>query len=104
MPADSSSLELVARSLIEVSDVLTHLGTGGFASTFKVERADGTVVALKIVDPETSGSDRVHRELAALQRVVHENVVTYRDWGETEFEGATYRRSEERRVGKECPV
>jgi hypothetical protein len=91
MPADASSLERVARSLIDAGDVLTHLGTGGFASTFKVERADGTVVALKVVDPETSDSDRVQRELAALQRVAHENVVPYRDWGETEFEGLTYR-------------
>lgn len=91
MPADVSSLEPVARSLLQPGDVLTHLGTGGFASTFKVERSDGSVVALKVVDPEMSEADRVHRELAALKRVNHANVVTYRDWGETPFEGATYR-------------
>lgn len=91
MPADHSSLEPVARALIGPDDDLTHLGTGGFASTFKVAKPDGSAVALKVVDPDMSEADRVNRELAALQRVNHPNVVAYRRWGETEHDGVTFR-------------
>ena len=44
----------------------THLGTGGFASTFKVVTAEGETYALKVVDAAQSGSERTDRELAAL--------------------------------------
>jgi serine/threonine protein kinase len=69
-----------------------HLGTGGFASTFKVISADGAdTYALKFVDGNLSEPERVTRELHALRRVDHANVVSYRDTGTVMFESAEYR-------------
>lgn len=90
MPADRARLQRVAASIAGTADVV-HLGTGGFASTFRVTNADRSVVALKVVDPDISDRDRFTRELAALQRVNHPNVVSYRRFGETNFEGDTFR-------------
>jgi len=91
MPANTPRLEAVARDLVGPDDELVHLGTGGFASTFKVTRPDGSSVAIKIVDPEKSEAERVDRELAALQRVSHPNVVKYRAWGEITLDDDIFR-------------
>jgi serine/threonine protein kinase len=90
MPADRERLEQVAAIIVPAEASLAHLGTGGFASTFKVE-GDGDPYALKIVDAAQSGSERTDRELAALQRVHHRNVVGYLDTGTVEYAGVTYR-------------
>ena len=89
MPANRALLERVARNLHPAASELSHLATGGYASTFRVREGD-EVLALKIIDPALSIPARVDRELAALQRVTHPNVVSYRDFGSTEFEGVTY--------------
>ncbi len=91
MPADRTVLEQVARQVIPGGATLSHLGTGGFASTFKVELPGDTPYALKIVDAAISGSERTARELAALQRVIHPNVVQYLDTGTHEYGGVEYR-------------
>ena len=91
MPADRARLEKVADLLLPTSATCTHLGTGGFASTFRVETQDGHVYALKIVDAAQSGAERTDRELAALQRVSHPNVVGYLDAGIVLSEGVEYR-------------
>ncbi|WP_298990968.1 serine/threonine-protein kinase [uncultured Pseudokineococcus sp.] len=70
---------------------LEHLGTGGFASTFKVTGIDDAPFALKVVDSAQSDAERSDRELAALQRVSHANVVAYRGTGTVEHDGAAYR-------------
>lgn len=89
MPADSDLLEEVARAAFPDADTIEHLGTGGFASTFKVDRG-GDIAAVKIIDPTLADSERVARELAALQRVDHPNVVRFRAHGEYEHEAETY--------------
>ena len=92
MPANTAVLEQVARAVAPEGAELEHLGTGGFASTFKVIPADGAeAYALKIVDANLSEPERVERELSALQRVDHPNVVAYRDTGTVNFGGADYR-------------
>jgi serine/threonine protein kinase len=88
MPADREALERVARA-IEPDATLTHLGSGGFASTFRVDR-DDDLYALKIVDPAVADPARVARELGALQRVDHEGVVHFRDFGTYTDEGTDY--------------
>ncbi len=90
VPANRAVLEEVARSLHPDADEISHIGTGGFASTFRVRRA-ADLSALKIIDPSIAAVDRVDRELAALQRVNHPNVVQYRDVGSHDFDGLTYR-------------
>lgn len=90
MPADRNSLEIVAREIIPASAALTHLGTGGFACTFKIT-GDGLPYALKIIDPGLSEAARVERELNALRRVDHPGVVRFIDHGDHEHDGVTYK-------------
>jgi hypothetical protein len=90
MPANRTLLERVARELQPDADELSHLGTGGFASTFRVRRGSD-VFALTVIDPTRAATDRVQRELAALQRVSHPNVVAYREIGSVHVDGDTYR-------------
>lgn len=90
MPADRNSLEIVAREIIPASAALTHLGTGGFACTFKII-GDGNPYALKIIDPGLSEAARVERELNALRRVDHPGVVQFIDHGDHEHNGVTYK-------------
>jgi serine/threonine protein kinase len=91
MPANRQVLERVAAQVVPEGASVEHLGTGGFASTFKVEPVDDDRYALKIVDAAQSGAERTDRELAALQRVSHPNVVGYRGTGIVPFEGIDYR-------------
>ena len=91
MPANRHVLEQVAQAVHHDAVKVEHLGTGGFASTFRVEQADGAVVALKVIDPTIAEVERVDRELAALRRVHHPNVVRYRDFGSFGFRGDDYR-------------
>jgi serine/threonine protein kinase len=89
MPANRTVLEQVARQHVGTAEV-EHLGTGGFASTFKVTDDTGSY-ALKVVDANLSEDARVQRELSALQRVTHPNVVSYRDTGTINFHDTDYR-------------
>lgn len=91
MPANRDLLERVVRSFRSDANSISHLGTGGFASTFAVTNADGATTAIKILDPTLAQVERIERELAALSRVDHPNVVHYRDVGSYEFEGVQYR-------------
>jgi serine/threonine protein kinase len=98
MVVDRSLMERVASKVVPGARI-EHLGTGGFASTFKVtpaavpDQPPGTSspYALKIVDSAQSDAERSERELAALQRVSHPNVVAYRETGTVEHEGVVYR-------------
>lgn len=90
MAADRNTLELVAREIIPRSARLIHLGTGGFASTFKVID-DGPAYALKLIDPSLSEAARVERELGALQRVSHPGVVNFLDHGDHEHGDIRYK-------------
>lgn len=90
MPADRNTLEVVAREIAPSGASLSHLGTGGFACTFKVT-GDGAPYALKVIDPSLSEAARVERELAALQRVSHPGVVPFIAHGDYEYGGITYK-------------
>lgn len=91
MPANRVHLEKVATKVAPDGARCIHLGTGGFASTFRVQTAAGDDYALKIVDAAQSGVERTDRELGALERVNHPNIVGYREAGTQVFEGVTYR-------------
>ncbi len=91
MAANRAVLEQVAGMVAPEGAQLEHLGTGGFASTFKVIPLEGEVYALKVVDADISEPERVERELQALQRVDHPNVVAYRDTGTVNRDGVDYR-------------
>lgn len=92
MTADRTVLEQVAQVVAPPGAAVEHLGTGGFASTFKVTPGgEADPYALKIVDAAQSGSERSDRELAALQRVNHPNVVSYRGTGTVSHNGMKYR-------------
>lgn len=90
MTADRNLLEVVAREIFPNATELTHLGTGGFACTFRVTN-EGETFALKIIDPGLSESERVDRELAALRRVSNPGVVTFQGFGSHINNGVTYR-------------
>ncbi|MEX8058480.1 serine/threonine-protein kinase [Microbacterium sp. 16-032] len=90
MSADKDTLEVIARQIIPDTASLGHLGTGGFACTFKVE-GDGQPYALKVIDPGLSEAARVERELDALRRVNHPGVVQFIDHGDHEHDGVTYK-------------
>lgn len=90
MPANRDLLEQIARLIAPPSASVEHLGTGGFACTFRVT-TDDDIYALKIIDPDVGEPERVDRELAALQRVHHEGVVHFRQVGSREYAGVEYR-------------
>jgi serine/threonine protein kinase len=85
---DSSLMREACEQAFEGCSV-THLADGGFGSTFKVI-CDGEATAVKFFDP-AAGSDRIARELAAIQRVDHPNVVGYRRLGELSLGGQQLR-------------
>lgn len=90
MPVDPSELQPIAEHIYPDAVSVTHLGSGGFASTFRVELTDD-VMAVKILDPDrVARPERVEREAIALQTVDHPNVVSYRDFGSTEFNQTEY--------------
>ena len=90
MPADRQLLQQVATEVVSDDAVVEHLGTGGFASTFKVTSGE-EVYALKVVDSAQSEVERTARELDALQRVEHANVVGYQGTGVVSYDGNEYR-------------
>ena len=90
MPADRQLLQQVATEVVSDDAVVEHLGTGGFASTFKVTSGE-EVYALKVVDSAQSEVERTARELDALQRVEHANVVGYQGTGVVSHDGNEYR-------------
>ncbi|GAA2025652.1 hypothetical protein GCM10009740_14170 [Terrabacter terrae] len=90
MAANTAVLARAAQLVAPTAQV-THLGTGGFASTFKMTEPGGQVYALKVVDAQQSGAERTERELSALRKVVHPNVVGYRGTGTVGLDGVDYR-------------
>ncbi|MFF2389375.1 serine/threonine protein kinase [Agromyces sp. NPDC058104] len=89
MPANRDQLEAIALRIAPPQAKVDHLGTGGYACTFRIT-AGADVFALKIIDPETADVSRVERELGALQRVDHRAVVKFREVGEYTFGDTTY--------------
>ncbi len=80
MPADREFLERVVVAAFPDAAV-DHLGTGGFASTFKVTQGE-EVFAVKALDPSKAGDIRSEREQRALIAVSSDNVVRYLRAGE----------------------
>ena len=90
MAANRTVLEQIAHEIFPQANELTHLGTGGFACTFRVVDG-GQLFALKIIDPGLSETERVDRELSALQRVNHPGVVKFLGVGSHDHAGVNYR-------------
>lgn len=90
VPANRDMLEQIALRIAPSDARVEHLGTGGFACTFRVTTAD-EVYALKVIDPDLGEAERVERELAALQRVDHPGVVRFREVGSYTFGDVEYR-------------
>lgn len=90
MPANRDLLEQIALRIAPADARVEHLGTGGFACTFRVTTPDD-VYALKVIDPDIGETERVERELAALQRVDDPGVVHFREMGSYEFGDVEYR-------------
>jgi hypothetical protein len=90
VPANRIQLEAIARDMVPTATEITHLGTGGFACTFRVTD-NGQTFALKVIDPGLSEAARVDRELAAIQRVHHPGVVEFISHGDHVDSGITYK-------------
>lgn len=90
MPADRALLQQVAQAIYPNATEVAHLGSGGFASTFRIGN-EGDVFALKILDPSVTGEDRLDFELAALQRVSDSGVVQFLADGSQAYGGVIYR-------------
>lgn len=90
MTADRNLLEAIVGDIVPDASSIEHLGTGGFACTFKVTEG-GEVFALKVIDPGVSDAERVDRELRAIQRVDDEGVVRFRSFGVQHRDGVDYR-------------
>lgn len=91
MPANRALLEQALHDLMPDAQMVRHLGTGGFASTFQVTTIEGDVTAVKIIDPAIAEVERVDREFRAIASVDHPNVVRYRRVGVHTFGGVEYR-------------
>jgi serine/threonine protein kinase len=90
MPANTTLLTAVAIGMVPTDAQVQHLGTGGFASTFRVTTREDDF-ALKIVDAALSEKERVEREIKALKNVNHPRVVSYRDTGSVDYNGVSFR-------------
>ena len=90
MPANTTLLTAVALGMVPGHAQVRHLGTGGFASTFRVTTTEDDY-ALKVVDASLSESERVEREIKALKNVDHPRVVSYRGTGSVDHQGVPYR-------------
>ena len=62
--------------------LLELLGTGGFARVYSARAADGTVVAVKLMDGDDEARRRALREVDALTQLSHENVISLLDSAE----------------------
>jgi serine/threonine protein kinase len=67
------------------------IDTGGFASTFRVDQTDGSVLAVKVLDPQKVTSTREEREILALQKVSDPRVVRYRAAATVNVSGQDFR-------------
>lgn len=89
MPADRAKLEQVAADLYGDHVNIEHLGSGGFASTFRVG-SGSDAFAVKVLDPTVADFSRFDKELAALQRIDSPHVVKFRAHGRNWFDGEEY--------------
>lgn len=74
-------------------EVLSHLGSGGTATVYKVrDRLISEVIALKLISPEVAQdpklADSFKREITVARKIAHPNVVRIYDMGE--FRGQFY--------------
>ncbi len=65
------------------------IGAGTFKETFLTKKADGTSIALKVLRPGCS-SERSAREVEAMKRCSHPNIVTLLDLAQLEHQGTTF--------------
>jgi eukaryotic-like serine/threonine-protein kinase len=70
-------------------DEIDELGSGSFGTTFRVRRGDDEY-AIKVIHSEGMPSYLWEREIGALSRVEHPNVVAFRDSGFFEVDDREY--------------
>lgn len=89
MPADRNLLEAVCRAAYPDASEIAHLGTGGFACTFRVVQ-NGSPIAVKVIEPGRIEPERIEREVAALQSVDHPRVVGFIGHHSTTYQSVAY--------------
>jgi serine/threonine-protein kinase len=81
-------LELVRTCIGERYQVEEEIGRGGAARVFRARRADGTLVALKVLRPELLASltaKRFLREISVLRQLEHPHIARLLDFGEADW-------------------
>lgn len=84
-------LEPVAKAICSASGFTFGggIGTGSFKETFVATRPDGTKVALKVLKPGCS-TERSEREVDAMKRCAHPNVIALLDLAEIFHDGTRF--------------
>ena len=89
-PKQSSAMDALVSSATPTPTVVGYhvdrlIGEGGFGQVWRATRADGSLVAIKILHLELIRSNdaltRFERELAAIERLDHRHVVRALDHG-----------------------
>ena len=88
LPGASGHDNLVSEGL-GAFDEIEELGKGSFGTTFRVRRGDDEY-AVKVIHADEMPSFLWDREIGALSRVEHPNVVAFRDSGLFEADGNDY--------------
>lgn len=83
--------EAVGRAICDEGGYLfgSRVGCGAFKETFSATRADGRVLAIKVLKPGCS-NERSNREIEAMKRCSHPNIAALLDLSTIEFEGTSY--------------
>jgi hypothetical protein len=91
MPAPTYALESVAQAICAASDYTFGAGInqGNFKETFLAVRGDGTRLALKVLRQGCS-SERNDREIEAMKRCDHPNIVALVELAEFDYGGTKY--------------
>jgi len=91
MTAASFGMELIARAICDSSRFTFDggIGQGTFKETYCVVNFDGTKLALKVLRPGCSAA-RSAREVEAMKRCGHPNIIALLELAEFEFEGTKY--------------
>lgn len=85
-PVARDARNLAAGDTVGPFTIEAKLGAGGMGSVFKARKADGSLVALKLIAKplDANASQRFAREARALSEVSHPNVVRFLDAGESD--------------------
>lgn len=91
MPSPTFTLESIARAICAASDLTFGGGInqGSFKETYLATRTDGTKLALKVLRQGCS-SERNDREIEAMKRCAHPNIIALVELAEFDHTGMKY--------------